>query len=80
MEPEEREILRRVLELSQKNNRMLQSIQRSMFWSKLMRYIYWIIIIGAAVGAYYFIDPYITGVIDTYNSLKGNISNIIQKK
>jgi hypothetical protein len=79
MEPEEREMLRRVLELSQKNNKMLHAIQRSMFWGKVFRYLYWAIIIGAAIGAYYFLDPYVNGVLDAYNSVKNNITHIIQK-
>jgi hypothetical protein len=78
MEAEDKEILKRVLELSQKNNRMLQSIQRSMFWSKVYRYIYWIIIVGAAIGAYYYLEPYIDGVLQVYGSVKENVTNIFQ--
>jgi hypothetical protein len=78
MEPEDKEILRRVLELSQKNNKMLHSIQRSMFWGKVYRYIYWIIIIGVAIGAYYYLEPYINGILQVYGSVKDNVTNIFQ--
>jgi hypothetical protein len=78
MEPEDKEILRRVLELSQKNNKMLNSIQRSMFWGKVYRYIYWIIIVGVAIGAYYYLEPYINGVLQVYGSVKDNVTNIFQ--
>lgn len=78
MDSEDRDVLRRVLELSQKNNKALVSIQRSMFWGRVYRYIYWIIIAGVAVGAYYYLEPYINGVLQVYGSLKDNVTNIFQ--
>jgi hypothetical protein len=78
MESEDREILRRVLELSQKNNKMLNSIQRSMFWNKLFRIVYWAIIVGVAIGAYYYLEPYVNGVLQVYGSVKDNVTHIFQ--
>jgi hypothetical protein len=53
MEPEEREMLKKTLELAQENNKMLHRIRRGMFWGRIMRVVYWIIIIGVAIGVYY---------------------------
>jgi hypothetical protein len=73
MEPEEREILKKTLELAQENNKMLHAIRRSMFIGRIVRIVYWVVIIGAAVGIYYYIGPYIEGAIRAYGSVKSDI-------
>lgn len=76
MDQEDKNTLRKVLELEQKNNKMLLSIKQSMMWGRIFRYAYWIVIIGAAVGAYYYIQPYIDGLIEAYGGFKGDIQNV----
>ncbi len=73
MEPEEKEMLKKTLELAQENNKMLRSIRRGMFWGKIMRVVYWVIIIGAAIGVYYYIEPYLNGAIGAYGGVKGDL-------
>ena len=75
MIPEERELLRKTLELAQENNKMLHSIRRGMFWGRIMRVVYWIIILGAAVGIYYYIEPYIDGAVNAYGDVKGDLKS-----
>lgn len=75
MTPEEKEMLKKTLELAQENNEMLHSMKRSLFWNRIIRILYWLIIIGAAVGVYYYIDPYINSAIDAYGNIKGDIKN-----
>jgi len=75
MEPEEKEMLKRTLELSRENNKILHSIKSSMFWGKVFRIIYWVIIIGAAVGVYYYIEPYINSAVSTYGSFKNTLQS-----
>ena len=75
---ESKETLRKILELTRENSEMLHKMQRSMFWGKIFRTVYWIFIIGAAIGAYYYIEPYINGIVDTYSGFKSDISNIFQ--
>ena len=78
MDQEDKEILRKTLDISQRNNRMLEKISRGMFWGRVFRYIYWAVIIGIGVGAYYFIQPYIDQILEAYGGFKGNINNIFQ--
>ncbi len=68
-------MLKKTLELSQENNKMLHSIRRSMVWGRVMRIVYWVIIIGAAVGIYYYIEPYIDGAVDAYGNFKGDLKS-----
>ncbi|KKP55986.1 MAG: hypothetical protein UR80_C0047G0005 [Parcubacteria group bacterium GW2011_GWB1_35_5] len=75
MNPEEKEILKKTLELSQENNNMLHSIRRGMFWGRVMRVIYWVVIIGVGIGVYYYIEPYLNGAIDAYGNVKGDLKS-----
>ena len=31
-----------------------------MFWAKVITTFYWVLIIGSAIGAYYFLQPYVS--------------------
>lgn len=75
MQSEEREMLKRTLELAQENNKMLHSIRRSMFWGKVIRIVYWVIIIGAAIGLFYYLQPYLNSAVSTYGAIKSDLQN-----
>lgn len=77
MSPEEKELLRRSIALAEENNDILRSIQRSMRLSRFMTALYWIFIIGSAIGAYYLVQPYINAVTDAYGGASSNISDIL---
>jgi hypothetical protein len=76
MEPEEREMLKKALELAQENNEMLHGIRRNMFWGRVARTVYWIVIIGAAVGIYYYITPYIDSAVNAYGNVKIDLKSL----
>jgi hypothetical protein len=72
MDPESKKLLEQTLELEQDNNKILRSMKRSMIWGRIMNVIYWVIIIGISVGAFYFIQPYFNKVLNLYNSISGS--------
>ena len=81
MSPEEKELLNRSVRLAEDNNKMLHSMKRSQHWSNIMNALYWVLIIGAAIGGYVLVQPYIEQVKSLYNGAKSelnNISNAIQ--
>lgn len=73
MDPESKKLLEETLRLSQENNNILHSLRRSMRLARLMSFLYWIFIIGSAVGAYYLIQPY----IDQLKAVYGNTSDVL---
>lgn len=75
MQPEEKEMLKKTLELAQENNKMLHSIRRGMMWGRVIRILYWVVIIGAAIGIYYYISPYIDSAISAYGNVKGDLKS-----
>ena len=74
MSPEEKELLNRSVALAEENNKILNSMKRSMRWASIARALYWIFIIGSAVGAFYLLQPYIDQIKDVY----GNASDVLK--
>lgn len=77
MTPEDRELLRRSVALSEENNDMLRGIQSSLRLSRFISTVYWIVIIGSAIGAFYFVKPYIQQAEDLYGGVKSNWNTVI---
>jgi hypothetical protein len=79
MDEQERKLLEETYSLSKENNKMLHRIRRSQKFADFMRFMYWLVIIGISIGAFYFVQPYIeqmqnfvgkTGVnIDSFKSI-----------
>ncbi len=76
MTPEEHELLKRSIALAEENNDMLRSIRRSMRLGRLMTIIYWLVIIGISVGAYYFVQPYLQQLMGIYGGAQSNIDSV----
>jgi ABC-type nitrate/sulfonate/bicarbonate transport system permease component len=63
-------------EIVERNNEMLQSIERSLFWRRIFTIFYWAIIIGIAVGLFYFLEPYVDRVFEAYTQFQGQVESI----
>ncbi len=75
MDPESKKLLEDTYRLAEDNNKMLHSVRRSMRIGRIMTIIYWVLIIGSAFGAYYFVQPYLTQLIEVYGGTKTNFQN-----
>jgi len=75
VEPEDKKLLEESYRLSQENNRLLKSLYSSMRIRRYMSIVYWVFIIGSAIGAYYFIEPYANQVLDVFGSAKSNLNS-----
>ncbi|OHA82759.1 MAG: hypothetical protein A2408_02875 [Candidatus Yonathbacteria bacterium RIFOXYC1_FULL_52_10] len=69
MDPKERELLEETLSLARENNEMLHSIERSMRLSRVFRILYWALIIGSAIGAYYYFQDSVQSLFELYNKM-----------
>ncbi len=78
MSPEERELLNKCVSLSEDNNRILHAIRRSQSISQFVRVVYWVIIIGSAIGAYYFFQPFVDAVKGGAGEAIDNLKNLGQ--
>ncbi|HEY9583846.1 MAG TPA: hypothetical protein VJI66_02705 [Candidatus Paceibacterota bacterium] len=59
MTPEERSLLQRIASTVEENNQILIGMRRRARYATVFRVLYWVVIIGLSVGAFYFIQPYI---------------------
>ncbi len=68
--------LQRILELSESNNRILRSIRRSIIWGRIVHTIYWVVIIGASIGAFWYLRPYLNQLGELYSGLKSGAGSV----
>lgn len=78
MTPEERELLNKSVTLAEENNTMLRAMRRSQRMASIMRGIYWGFLILSAIGAYYFIQPYLGPLLDVYEGGTGDVFQGLQ--
>ena len=78
MTPEERELLNKSVALGEENNKILHSIARGLRLQRIMSIIYWLFIIGSAVGTYYILQPYLTQLMGIYGSAGSVLQNFKQ--
>jgi hypothetical protein len=76
MEPGLHDLLERLLDLTEENNKILRKMQRMERISTIFRIIYWLFVIGAAIGLYYYIQPYQNSLIHTYQSFQAFVDQL----
>jgi hypothetical protein len=68
MDEETKKLLEETFALAKENNGILHSLRRSMRMARFMSLLYWVFIIGSALGAYYFLQPYVDQLKSIYSS------------
>ena len=76
MTPEERQLLIQTHRMVEENNKLLRKMHRSALWGHIFRFLYWAIIIGLSVGAYYFVQPYIEQLQSVYGGIKQDVGTV----
>ncbi len=76
MDSETKKLLEDNLRLAEENNVMLRKIHRSVKVRGYITIAYWVFIIGSAVGAYYFIEPYTDQIMNSYGGAKEDLDSI----
>lgn len=67
MDPYEKKLLEENLELSKENNKILKKLYGAMRVSRAFKVLYWVVIIGSMLGAYYYFQPLIDSFKDVFN-------------
>ncbi len=76
MNPEDKKLLTETFELAKENNALLKKIYSNIVWGRVLRAVYWVVIIAASVGAFYAIQPYIDSITGAYDQVTGVKSDI----
>lgn len=69
MDQEIKELLEENLEISRENNKLLKKLWGSVRLGRLMRILYFSLAVALAVGAYYYVHPYLQSLLGLYSSL-----------
>ena len=69
------EKLDRLSRTVEEDHKMIRSLYVRARLTSILRIVYLFIIIGTAIGAYYFIDPYLQKVAQVYEDVKTTKSN-----
>lgn len=76
MTPEERQLLIQTHRLAEENNEILRKMRRAALWGRIWHILYWTVIIGLSVGAYYFVQPYVEQVQSVYDGFRSDVDNV----
>lgn len=76
MTPEERQLLIQTNRLVEENHAMLRKMRRAALWGRAWHLLYWLIIIGISVGAYFYVQPYIDQLLNLYGGVKGDVKAV----
>jgi len=76
MTPEEKSLLQRTYKMAEENNEILRKMRRSGRIAAVMRTIYWIVIIGVTLGAYYYLQPYLNSMVGIIKQAEETIQKI----
>ncbi len=68
MELNEEQKMDELLRLEQDNNHILHKMRRSMIWSHVFTFFYWLAILGVLGWSYYFVQPYVLKYWNVYQS------------
>lgn len=58
-----------LLELVEENNKMLKKMRRGQTFDRVLRIIYWLVLIGIAVGSFYYLQPWLEQMMGVYGNI-----------
>ena len=76
MDSDEKDLLKKSYELSKENNHILKGIRNASRWAGFFKIITWVIIIGAAITIYYFVQPYVAPLLKTFQNLQNDLNGV----
>jgi hypothetical protein len=76
LEKKEEELLQHTYEVEKENNVMLKKLYHDMWWGRMFRMVYWVVVFGAMFGAYYYVQPYIDPIFKAYSDLSGMMESV----
>jgi len=71
-----KQLLEANLKVSKENNKMLHKMRGAQKRANIFKFLYWLIIIGIAVGAFYFLQPLFEQVKSAYEQILPGLEGI----
>lgn len=64
-----KELLQKNLEASEESLKILRKMRRAAIAGRFFWVLKWAVIIGLSVGAYYYIEPYLRAIMNSFNTV-----------
>lgn len=75
MDFHDKDFLNRLMALTEENNAMLHKIRRATRLALFGRILYWFVVIGLSIGAFYYLQPYIDRILSVYTGFNNNVNS-----
>lgn len=77
LDQELQSLLKRNLELTEENNRLIRSIRRMTFWGGILKFVWWvlILIVLPAAAYYFYLAPYVKEFLTGVEEVRGLKAN-----
>lgn len=69
MDLETKQLLNRLTELTEENNKILLKVQKHTRLATFFTVVKWTLFIGLTIGSYFAVQPYLGQAIDTYKAI-----------
>ena len=69
-------ISEKLIEKVEENNKLIKKLYKGMIWRRVFRIIKVLIILGVAFGSFYFIQPYVQSMMETFGSVKSGVNEV----
>jgi len=76
VDTETKKLIEEGLELARENNKILRRMRRGQRISSIFRLFYWLMILGIALGAYYYIQPFFSQAQKAYQNISEELGNL----
>lgn len=57
-------------------DRMITSLHKAMVIGRAIKAIYWLVVIGVTIGAFYFVQPIVDDFVSMYKDVNGNVDQL----
>lgn len=71
MDDEAKQLIKEDLDIAKENNKLLTTLVRHQRWTSWLNVLKWIIVVGSAIGAIYYLEPILSNLWGTYQELLG---------
>ena len=68
-------LLDRIGELTEQNNKLLHKLVRAQRWATFWSALWWLVVLGSSVVAYYYLQPYLDQILKLYKQLGPSLTN-----
>ena len=78
MDQDIKKLLEDNLILNKENNELLLKLYKAQRLAQITRIIYWVVIVGMAIGAFYFIQPFLDSMLGAYGVDSSSLNSLFK--